>query len=160
MKKTTSFICCFLASFYLQANEDKVWLDYQQLAKKTALQTENLPLSKLASNASILVENAKLMLGQFISKNQQCENYLSQALAASGQMPNLSLHQIEQDYHADGKLPAVADASCYHAKDLLVHPATVVILSNTQTDNQQTRAQIKHELLEVLEHFSQVKSKV
>ena len=117
-------------------------------------------MKAMQNNAMQLVSNAKLMLQQFIASNKQCENYLTQALNAADKMPLLSLEQIERDYHADGKLPAAADASCYHAKDLLVHPATVVVLTRKQTDDQQTRTKIKHELMEVLEHLTQVKSKV
>jgi len=68
-----------------------------------------------------------------------------------------SLVDIERDYHADGKLPTVQSASCYHAKDLLVHPATMAVIAKTQQDSEATREQIEHELEEVLEHFNLVK---
>ena len=72
-------------------------------------------------------------------------------------MLTISVDEIERDYHADGKLPPVKDAACYHAKDLLVHPATVVVLATNQTHDQKTKEQMHHEIEEVLEHFGQVK---
>ena len=82
---------------------------------------------------------------------------MSAAIKAADEMLTISVDEIERDYHADGKLPPVKDAACYHAKDLLVHPATVVVLAANQTHDQKTKEQMHHEIEEVLEHFGQVK---
>ena len=73
-------------------------------------------------------------------------------------MLNSSLEAIERDYHADGKLPPMKRAVCYHAKDLLVHPATMAVIAKTQKDSPKTREMISHELEEVLAHFGEVKT--
>ena len=78
-------------------------------------------------------------------------------MLAANKMLTLSLEDIEKDYHADGKLPPMKQAVCYHAKDLLVHPATVVVIAKTQPDNKDTRKMLHAEIEEVLEHFGEVK---
>lgn len=79
-------------------------------------------------------------------------------MAAKDEMLTLPLDKIEKYYHTDGKLPLLKEAICYHAKDLLVHPAAAVVISKTFADTAPTRDKIKQEILEVLERFNQVKA--
>ena len=63
--------------------------------------------------------------------------------------------EIETGYHADGKLPKTPSAECYHGKDLVVHPATVVALANAGlTDREKAKA----EITEVLGHLGAVEA--
>ena len=72
-------------------------------------------------------------------------------------MLTMSLDDIERDYHSDGKLPPVTSPVCNYAKDLLVHPATMVIIVNNQNNAEEARHNIQREAKEVLNHFSFVK---
>ena len=69
----------------------------------------------------------------------------------------MSLDKIEKDYHKDAALPK-ADASCYNAKDLIIHPITALVLAEKSWTDDKSRDQIKDEILEVKAHFGYVKS--
>ena len=71
-------------------------------------------------------------------------------------LDTLTLEEIERDYHADGALPEAPDF-CYHAKDLIVHPATVILLTR-EPDSELTRGRIGAEIQEVRAHVGQVQT--
>lgn len=85
-----------------------------------------------------------------------CHAYLKVLLDASPRLADLSLEAIEADYHRDGKLPKSPDERCYHAKDLIVHPATVTILNRQGLDKTERRVQATAEIAEVLGHLEKV----
>ena len=110
----------------------------------------------IESASAALVQASKPILRSFIKKFPQCQEYLTTLDKAAETIPTLTLAEIESGYHADGKLPAITDANCYHAKDLLVHPATVQAMAKIGINNAQQRANAKAEIVEVISHFSQV----
>ena len=128
---------------------------YTKTAKKLVKKIETKELASIEKKAKKLVELSKPILRKFSQGHPECSEYLNATLQASDQMLTMSLDTIERDYHSDGALPK-ASIKCYHAKDLLVHPATVIVLSR-QEDSMQIRAEMKAELLEVLEHMKDVK---
>ena len=136
---------------------DDVWSQYQAEAENTQKLIKEGNLTQIERSASGLVTLSKQILPLVTAKQAKCDAYLDAALSAADNMVALSLEAIERDYHADGKLPKVEAAECYHAKDLLVHPATVVVLTKGQ-DNPTLRAQMQDEIAEVIEHFAQVKA--
>lgn len=136
---------------------ESAWNLYQKQSEALVAATAKAPLVEVAKDALALVATAKEILPLVIQKQDQCKQYLDVALSAADSMTQLTLDEIERDYHADGKLPAVTGALCYHAKDLLVHPATVAVIATTEKDNDKTRTMLKDELVEVLQHFSEVK---
>ena len=85
-----------------------------------------------------------------------CDAYLKVLLDASPRLADLSLEAIEADFHRDGKLPKSPDERCYHAKDLIVHPATVTILNRQGLDKSERRVQATAEIAEVLGHLEKV----
>lgn len=107
--------------------------------------------AKLAEQGLDLVEDSKTILAQVIKAKPQCADYLNKTLAAADAMLTMDLDTIERDYHKDGALPK-APGECYHAKDLLVHPATAVVLARGETFNKDTLETIEHEIEEVLSH--------
>jgi len=139
------------------SQEHSYWDKYQSLATEISNNVESSSLEKLTKQSVKLTKLSTKLLPDFIKKQPICTEYLTAALKAAPTMTSLSLDDIEKDYHADGKLPAVKSASCYHAKDLLVHPATMAVIGKTLKDTPETRKQMAHELEEVLEHFNQVK---
>jgi len=136
------------------------WGKYLSTAQATKVEINKGNVEKAGKLAKKLVKISTKLLPQVSAKHAQCQEYLSVALSAATKMQNISLEAIEKDYHADGKLPPVKDAKCYHAKDLLVHPATVVVLAKQSNASDQTKAQMLDEIDEVIEHFAQVKDSV
>lgn len=113
----------------------------------------NQEIGKVAGD---LVKQSSQIINEFSKLHPQCDNYLDALNKAADIIPTLSLATIEADYHADGKLPAFSDPVCYHAKDLLVHPATVQAMANLGVANGEQHDQAKAEIVEVLGHFTQV----
>ena len=133
------------------------WGQYMTVAKGVSAQIDDVDFADIAVQGSALTELATQLLPEFVAKQPVCKAYIEAALAAANSMLTLSLEAIERDYHADGKLPPMQQAVCYHAKDLLVHPATVVVIAKTLQDTQATRKQLRAEIEEVLAHFAEVK---
>ena len=107
--------------------------------------------SDIGISARALVEASKPILKAYIEKHPQCKDYLAKVLKDADHMLSMDAEIVERDYHDDGALPE-AEFTCYHAKDLLVHPATVVVLTENHPDDKETRDHIIHELEEVAAH--------
>ena len=137
--------------------EANKWQQYYVLMNDISSNLTQAPLKDIKQKAEKLTRISTKLLPAFVAKQPICADYIKAALAASEEMLTLSLEDIERDYHADGKLPPMKQAVCYHAKDLLVHPATVAVIAGTSPDNAKTRNMLAHELEEVLEHFNEVK---
>lgn len=114
--------------------------------------------AKVEKYSATLVQVSQPILKAFIKKFPQCDEYLTAVSKAADIIPTLPLSEIESGYHADGKLPQLTDANCYHAKDLLVHPATVQAMAVIGIKTDKQREQAKHEVEEVLTHFAQVET--
>ena len=141
-----------------QNTQVSVWDNYHSMAVKIDDQSGSESLEQLANDATKLTELSLQLLHEFIKKQPICAEYIQAAMAAKDEMLTLPLDKIEEYYHADGKLPAMQEAVCYHAKDLLVHPATAAVIAKTLPDTAKTREHLKREIVEVLEHFNQVKA--
>ncbi|MBE0363119.1 hypothetical protein PULV_a0753 [Pseudoalteromonas ulvae UL12] len=114
--------------------------------------------SEVELHAKTLVDISKVIIDDFIVVYPQCKEYLGALTAAADTIHTLPLEEIESGYHADGKLPKFSDPNCYHAKDLLVHPATVQAMAKLGLSDPALREKAEHELIEVLAHFSQVET--
>ncbi len=112
-------------------------------------------LSEIGVQAHGLADLSQVIIGDFAVRYPPCGPYLNQALKVVGLLDSLTLAEIERDYHADGALPD-APAFCYNAKDLVVHPATVLLWVR-EPDGPDTRARISAEIQEVRTHLVQVR---
>ncbi|WP_448549037.1 hypothetical protein [Thalassotalea fusca] len=157
MKQSIIFGFTILSTSLAVNAADNQWDAYYQKASQAQQQIDAGKLQEASVAAKELVAISKSLLPEVVMKKPICKAYLSAAISAADQMLTITVDEIERDYHADGKLPPVKDAACYHAKDLLVHPATVVVLAANQAHDQKTQEQMHHEIEEVLEHFGQVK---
>ena len=110
----------------------------------------------IEKSSAALVSASKPIINAFIDKFPQCKEYLTALSQAADIIPTLPLAEIESGYHADGKLPTLTDATCYHAKDLLVHPATVQAMAAIGIKDADQREKAKDEVAEVISHFAQV----
>jgi hypothetical protein len=110
---------------------------------------------RLRSQAEGLIDRAAEIVPAFVEIHPHCAPYLEAALAVRERWPQLDHEAIERDYHHDGALPKIDNAGfCYHMKDLITHPATVlVLLSQAEPDLVQAKAEID----EVLAHMGVVR---
>ena len=106
---------------------------------------------ELASLGWQLINKAKPILDRIRKKNPACRNILDIILERSQEMTQLDLASIERNYHQGAALPK-SDENCYEAKELIVHPATVIVLA-TRHDNPAGKQKIVEELEEVLAHI-------
>jgi hypothetical protein len=153
MKVIISLFCLVLISCSTQNASEKRVSQYKTKAHKLVLlaKDEKASAKEIERNAMDLIALAKPMIESFISTHKKCNEVLSEVIAQSEKMTTLNLAQIERDYH-DAKALPKADDDCYEPKELIVHPATVVIVSR-QKFNKEGRAQIVDEMEEVLAHL-------
>jgi hypothetical protein len=109
----------------------------------------------LKSRAEGLIDRAAGIVPAFVKLHPHCASYLEAALQVRERWPDLDHDAIERDYHHDGALPKIDNAGfCYHMKDLVTHPATVlVLLSQAEPDFVQAKAEID----EVIAHIGVVR---
>lgn len=103
-----------------------------------------------------LIDLAGALIPEFAARHPDCREYLAIAKAGAERWQELDYETIERDYHDDGALPKVGNAQrCYHMKDLVVHPATaLVLMSQAEPD----RRKAAHEIDEVIAHLSVVRA--
>ena len=135
--------------------------NYEIQAKKLVRMTEkgadnlsiNAQAMRLLDLSETVIESARFRL-------PQCDEYLSKSIALRSSLAEISHERLEKDYHHDGVLPS-APAECYHAKDLFIHPATVMVLTRDDPAlGEDTKNSIKLEILEVLAHTELVRQLV
>lgn len=110
----------------------------------------------LEQESANLVATSRDLLADFVTKYPQCKDYLDALDKAADIIPTLPLEEIESGYHEDGKLPEYSDPVCYHAKDLLVHPATVQAIAKLGFTEKTHYEDAELEIVEVIAHFGQV----
>lgn len=112
----------------------------------------------LSSRAEGLIDRAAEVVPAFVDRHPHCAPYLEAALQVRERWRQLDHEAIERDYHHDGALPKIDNAGfCYHMKDLITHPATVlVLLSQAEPDHVQAKAEID----EVIAHMGVVRGQL
>jgi hypothetical protein len=122
-------------------------------ARAAALQSKLVPGADLAAarqEAEALMELGAALVPGFVARHPRCADYLDAALAVRSGWRAMDVETIERDYHHDGALPKLEDAgACYHMKDLVVHPATALVLLSAQPPD---IAQAQAEIAEVVQH--------
>ncbi|ESP95208.1 MULTISPECIES: hypothetical protein [Pseudoalteromonas] len=117
---------------------------------------EQKSAAALEQESAELVATSRDVLANFVTKYPQCKDYLDALDKAADVIPTLPLEEIESGYHEDGKLPKYSDPVCYHAKDLLVHPATVQAIAKLGFTEKTHYQDAELEIVEVIAHFDQV----
>ncbi|GIX32505.1 MAG: hypothetical protein KatS3mg125_0461 [Lysobacterales bacterium] len=113
------------------------------------------PPTQLEERATELLRLASAIAPAFIEAQPACRAYLEAALTVKERWPLLGPESIERDFHQDGALPKGAPALCYHMKDLIVHPATVLVLL---AHGVQDVTVLRRELDEILAHVQAVRA--
>ncbi|MCH8475087.1 MAG: hypothetical protein LAT55_07660 [Opitutales bacterium] len=77
-----------------------------------------------------LVELSLPVLDAYTEVNPRSRTYLMASKRVMDVLDTISEEAIERDYHDEAILPARPDdgGTSYHVKDLLIHPATVLVL--------------------------------
>jgi len=88
---------------------------------------EGADADAVAAGARALIERADRIAVAFAVLYPSCGPYLGAGLGLRERLEDISLPELERDYHAGAALPE-AGGFCYHALDLVVHPAAVVVL--------------------------------
>jgi hypothetical protein len=113
----------------------------------------NTQARRLMDLSEVVIDSARFRL-------PQCDDYLAKSVALRESLRDISHERLEKDYHHDGVLPK-APPECYHAKDLFIHPATVLVLTRDDPAlSGETRNSITAEITEVLAHTEVVRQLV
>jgi len=135
--------------------------NYEIEAKKLVRMTENGSDSQtISAQASQLLDLSEVVIDSARFRLPQCDEYLAKSIAVRDSLNDISHAQLEKDYHHDGALPS-APSECYHAKDLFIHPATVLVLTRDDPAlSEETKNAIQREITEVLAHTEYVRQLV
>lgn len=137
----------------VMASIDRYETTAKGLSAKLAQGTE---IAALEQETQTLLDLAASITPAFVQRNTACRAYLDAALLVSKSWADLDAASIERDYHDDGALPTAGiTPACYHMKDLIVHPATVMVLLNQAEPD---LAKAKREIDEVIAHVSVVRA--
>lgn len=107
-------------------------------------------------SARQLVGTSEEIIRHDLAVTGNCSDYLNASLEVVGKMETISEEAIERDYHLDRNLPE-GSPECYHVKDLLVHPATIIVLLR-EAGLEERRDDMLHEITENESHLSAVRS--
>lgn len=130
--------------------------EYRSDAKKIVDGAErNASFTELGKLGNRLLVTAEPLIERVRANQAECVPMLDKILKDKNKMTQISLKEIETQYHEGAALPE-APENCYLAKELAVHPATVIILSKL-APNDERREQMKDEIAEVLAHLDELK---
>jgi hypothetical protein len=139
---------------------NKLVSEYEASAKMLLENNDKKSSKKvMISNAKELISKASPILAEFKNKNPQCTELLDAIVNSSAKMGKLTLAQIEDQYHEGSALPKAEDL-CFEAKELIVHPATVIVISKRYKLKKEQRTQITDEIEEVLAHLDLFKENI
>lgn len=126
---------------------------YKQDAANILLKNKNKASTKELRTLSLnLIEQAKPIMNGFKKNHSACTELMNFVIGKSIAMTNLSLSEIEDQFHSGSALPEAPEV-CFEAKELIVHPATVAIITNNKKLSKENREQINDEIEEVLAHI-------
>ena len=139
-------------------SKGKALLDAYDAESKGLLKSiAEAPKSKKVQDTSkSLVEKGINLTKLMLEKEPECAPYLNALLKAAPTLGNLSAEDIETGYHQDGKLPKSPKEACYHAKDLVVHPATVLVMAKSVEAVKPV--EMKKEIAEVIAHLHHIRA--
>ncbi len=130
----------------------------QQATALSQAIADQAEIGLLKTGAEALLDLAAGISPAYVARHPHCEEYLTAALQVRDIWSSLDYGSIERDYHHDGALPKPENVGvCYHMKDLIVHPATMlVLLSQPKPDY----AQSKREIDEVIAHLAVLRTQL
>ena len=132
--------------------------DYRAGIKQQLKDIKSGSAEDIRKSAKALTDMGVEIAKAFIKKNKVCEDHVGDAIAAASEMMKISSEEIERDYHHGKKLAKTKNSQCYNAKDLIVHPATNVVLAreNGVALTPSVRDEMRKEIIEVKRHLDEV----
>ena len=128
---------------------------YKTLSNSLLEEIDKNPKSELVKkNASKLVTDGIRLTELVLTKEPACGKYLNALLKAAPGLRDMKAEEIETGYHQDAKLPKSPKDICHHAKDLVVHPATVHVMA--KSTGEVDISAMKKEIAEVLAHLHHI----
>ena len=125
--------------------------DYQQFADQIVRQMRDGAVEgEVAEMGRHLITMARPIISNFQATYPDCTPLLETILARSSEITELNLEMVERGYHEGELLPEAPD-HCHAAKELIVHPATVVVIAK-RGYLQDGKQKIADEIEEVIEH--------
>jgi hypothetical protein len=130
---------------------------YENLAKDIAARLgQGADIKPLQQDTQTLIDLAGSITPAFVERHPACKAYLDASLKVRETWVDLDAETIERDYHDDGALPKEGiTPACYHMKDLIVHPATVMVLLHQAEPD---LAKAKREVDELIAHVGVVRA--
>ena len=125
--------------------------DYQQFADQIVREVKSgADEGKVAEMGMHLITMARPIINNFQTAYPDCSLLLETILERSSEITELNLEMVERGYH-EGELLPEAPEHCHAAKELIVHPATVVVIAK-RGYLQDGKQKIADEIEEVVEH--------
>lgn len=131
--------------------EDQLSEVIEQVKKKENLQ-------EISKSVESLVESSKPVLKKVSSSFSVCNEQLSQLMSEADQMARMGRKEFGQKYHQGSG--SEEHAFCHHAKDLLVHPVSVIIMTKDKIKSSEVYDKMQAELLELKSHLQVVQAKL
>jgi len=111
--------------------------------------------AQFAALSKRLIKLAVPIMKFKVKQMPECGKMLNFVMSNRVSMQNLTHPQIEDKFHEGTSLPKGFPAKCLDSKELIVHPATVVILSRGTIDKK-SKESMHDEIEEVLEHLGEL----
>lgn len=131
---------------------------YTKLGNELIGAVEQGDQTTIVSNANQMVDYSINLVDRFREQYPECDTYLRAVKDVVPRINTISAEVLEKDYHQDGALGEMPSETCYHAKDLLVHPASVIALMREQPNGYLEA--VEAEITEVLAHMDAVKDEL
>jgi hypothetical protein len=144
--------CSNMAKKTTHTNKEDIITYKKNAAELLSLNKSKASKVKLNSMSMKLIELARPIMIGFGKEHPECTEMINTVMDRAETMSKLSLEIIEEQYHTGSALPKASDI-CYEAKELIVHPATVAIITSKRTLTRKLRTQIDDEIEEVLAHI-------
>ncbi len=97
---------------------------------------------ELEQKARRLADKSAPILDGFSEENPDCTDYLSEAKGLVGMLGNISEGEIRRHYLNGESLPS-APSKCSEPKNLLVRPATMVVMLKNETSREALTGEIE-----------------
>ena len=110
----------------------------------------------IAIKAEEFLSQARVVVSKAKSKYPTCRPLFEAILKDEERIKSLGLTEVETLYHEGEALPETDEIACYNVKELIVHPATVVVLAKQIKFAEEHYAQMVDEMEEVIEHMSDI----
>lgn len=126
-----------------------------QMTELTGLLRESEDVAAVEASTRRLIATAVRIVRGHLAVREDCPDYLNASLKVVDRMETIGEEAIENDFHKDGALPP-GSPHCYHVKDLLVHPATVIVLLR-EGGLEERRQDMLREIMENRAHLGAVR---